>query len=285
MMNTRMREQFRSIKNSLYRVYEESPLLRILQPRRFQAYAIGSAKTGTHSLWAVFQNSYRAAHEAGSDEMIDWILKRERGQVTAEQVTDWIRYRDQKQWLEMDSSQLNFYFLANYVREFPDAKFILTIRDCYTWLNSLLNEQLPSPAKQVGKWSDLKDFDQDTCLFDYGAQEITLKEKGFHPLEFYFADWAHRIQHTREIVPQEKLLILRTDQLSNRIPQIAEFLGIPLESLAQERSHGYKRLKKEDFVSGIERSYFQSKADQHCTLLMQEFFPEIRSANDVLDKN
>jgi hypothetical protein len=283
-MNTGIKEQFRSIKKSLYRLYEESPLIRILHPRRFHAYAIGSAKTGTHSLWTLFQNSYRAAHEIGSDEMIDWILKKERGEVTATQVTEWIRKRDQKLWLEMDSSQLNFYFLADYISEFPEAKFILTIRDCYTWLNSLLNEQLPSPTKQVGKWSDLKAFDQDTCPFDYGSEEITLKEKGFHPLEFYFADWARRIQKTREIVPPEKLLILRTDQLSYKIPEIAEFLRIPLEGLSQERSHAYKRLQKEDFVSGIDRSYFQRKADQYCTLLMQEFFPEIRSADDVLDR-
>ena len=118
-------------------------------PRRFRAYGVGMTKTGTHSLAAIFSR-FRSAHEARHEAMLAAILDRASNHITAEQQASFLEERDRSLDLEMDVSQLNYFVLENLLALFADAKFILTIRDCYTWLDSLINHQLGRSAS--GNW-------------------------------------------------------------------------------------------------------------------------------------
>ena len=53
-----------------------------------------------------------------------------------------VHRRDKALWLEMEASAFNVHVLDLLVQEFPHARFILTIRDCYSWVDSALNHQL-----------------------------------------------------------------------------------------------------------------------------------------------
>ena len=101
-------------------------------PRRFHAYGVGMAKSGTHSLAAVFQN-YRAMHEPQHEQMLHAILAADQGSFSADERIEFLTGRDRKLQLEIDVSQLNYFFLPELVALFPAAMFILTMRDCDPW--------------------------------------------------------------------------------------------------------------------------------------------------------
>src|SRR5437764_6285308 len=63
-------------------------------PRRLRAYCVGTAKSGTHSLGAIFERSYAAEHEAKHRPMIQAVLDRAAGKMDDAQAEEFIRRRD-----------------------------------------------------------------------------------------------------------------------------------------------------------------------------------------------
>ncbi len=64
------------------------------------------------------------------------------GDLTDTQARDILRGLDRRMWLELNSSWINYFLLEMLIDEYPQAKFIFTIRDCYSWLDSILNQLL-----------------------------------------------------------------------------------------------------------------------------------------------
>ena len=50
--------------------------------------------------------------------------------------------RDRDRWLELDSSALNYFFLDIFVDRFPESRFVLTLREPLSWLDSVFNQFL-----------------------------------------------------------------------------------------------------------------------------------------------
>ena len=59
-----------------------------------------------------------------------------------DEFVDYICHRDERLGLEFDSSWVNYFIIGHLVYAFPDAKFILLVRDCYTWVESIVNHML-----------------------------------------------------------------------------------------------------------------------------------------------
>ena len=73
-------------------------------PRTFQAYCVGHAKSGTASMYGLFNRDYRAAHEPDRSELLKMILLEAEGAIQDDQFGDYLRKRDQRLGLEFDSS-------------------------------------------------------------------------------------------------------------------------------------------------------------------------------------
>lgn len=104
------------------------------QKRR--VFCIGAPKTGTHSIAAMFEDTVLAAHEPEPDYAISLILEYWSGKITKANFHDAVRQRVERLNLTIDSSTINLFLLEPLVQDFSNSYFILTIRDCYTWLNS-----------------------------------------------------------------------------------------------------------------------------------------------------
>lgn len=254
----------------------------IVHSRRFQAFGVGMAKSGTNSIAGIFTRQYRVDHEPEGELMIRKIMAHRNGHLSQNQITRFLRKRDRRLWLEFDSSVLNFFVLSILIEEFPEAKFILTIRDCYSWLDSIINHQLGRELPRF--WIPFLSFWFRPDKFRHSPQERAFAEQGLYPLDCYLTRWAEHNWQVIDTVPESRLLIIRTDEIVKQIPVIANFLGIPAESLNPQKSHLYKAPKRFNMLSRINRDFLDRSVNTHCGELMKRFFPEIGCYEDVLNK-
>lgn len=252
---------------------------RLTYKRKSRLYCIGTAKSGTHSIDSMFDNTIRTQHEAESTLTINKIIEILEGKLNDKEISSFITRRDRRLCLDVDSSQLNF-FLKNYLlNEFSDARFLLTIRDCYSWLDSFINDSL---RRSVGnEWIRLRELRFRTETFSHPKEEAFLKERGLYTLDGYLSYWAYHNNKVITEVPENKLLIVKTNEITKRAYDIAKFAGISPESVRTDKSHAFKNESKFNVLKDIDESYLESKVDQHCSTLMKQFFPDIHSIRDA----
>jgi hypothetical protein len=229
------------------------------------------AKSGTHSLASLFERHYRAAHEADSGQLIDAILLHASMRWSDADLRDYLRQRDARFRLEVDSSQLNFFILDELLDMLPQARFILTIRDCVSWLDSLINHSLsrtPSPA-----WRRLRDHRFATPRRPHPVEEHALAGRGLYTLDGYLRYWARHNATVIERVPAERLLVVKTHDIAARCADIAGFLGVPPATLEPAVAHSNRARQRHDVLSKLPVCHLALKVQQHCGPLMQRFFP------------
>src|SRR5687767_10816826 len=110
--------------------------------RRAHLYCVGTGKSGTHSVVSMFSKSVRAPHESEATVLMEKFLAWKSGDLDQTQFRQWLVARDRRLALEVDSSNLNRDILPFLLREFRDARFLLTIRDCYSWCDSFMNHRV-----------------------------------------------------------------------------------------------------------------------------------------------
>jgi hypothetical protein len=246
-------------------------LLPLLRPRRIHAYCVGTPKSGTTTVGAMFEEHYYAEHEPALEEALEKIFAQAEGRLSAQQMSAYVSERDRRLWLEMDASNLNYYFIDDLVK-FADARFILTIRDCYTWtesqFNQILNRHNPDNALLL-RFDQLRFGTADPV---HAPEEMVLKEHGLYRLEGYLSYWARHNRKIIDAVPKERLLVIRTHELSQSIERIAAFLGIAPDTIAQSQ-HANKVKHGHGLLYQIDRNFLEALVEKHCRRLMDEFFP------------
>lgn len=248
------------------------PLRARYQPRRFHAYCIGSVKSGTHSIAGMFASHYRAAHEAESAEFIDAIIASSRGILPASTCQRFLKQRDLRLWLELEASHLLAYLLPELLETFPDARYILTIRDCYSWLDSYINQLYY--RGNGAHWKRFSEWRYPAEQHLYAPEEKILAAHGLCPLDLYLALWKEHNEHVLRLVPAERLLIIRTHEILDSAPQLAEFLDIPVKHLDVSRGHSYQARGKSNVLYQIDRDFLAHRFQRHCQEFMSRFFPE-----------
>ena len=196
------------------------------------------------------------------------------------ELREWIRARDRQLALEVDSSWFNVLILDFLAGEFPDARFVLTIRDCYSWLNSEFKRVLHNPSPEPQR-IQMRKFLYGRENADYSPEEQVLKETGLYPLDGYLARWSAHNDKVLAAIPKERLLVVRTDQIGQRAYEIAVFAGLPRHTVRLNRTCEYQNPVQRQIISEIDRDFLEGKVGQHCRPLMNRFFPEIKKLDDV----
>ena len=246
--------------------------------RRFQAYGIGMAKTGTTSLHAIFNLNYRSAHQPEYSRLISKNIAFAHGEIDKKEFTNYIKRRDRRLSLEMDSSHLNGFIIDILVAEFKAAKFILTIRDCYSWLDSLLNHNLSARKIQIDSqpknWGR---FIHERDQFKHAKAEQILADKELYTLDGYLSHYKERHNKILQTVPPDRLLIIKTSEINQSIQKMAQFLNIPLESLpVRVRANVRKQEYKYNLLAQLDRDFVREKVKFYCQDWMCQYFPEVK---------
>jgi hypothetical protein len=237
--------------------------------RKFRGYCVGSVKSGTTSVATLFRN-YRSAHEFNWREATRVIADHKTGVISEQALIDFLHQRDAAN-LDMDSASFNFNYAPQLAREFPDARFLVTIRDCYSWLDSLLNMLL---RIEVKGW-----------MLDYLGRTfgIHLRPETLSPdalpaalpslLDGLLKYWstAHGVL---DRLPPSRSLVIETGKLSDSLEEIARFFSIPVDTLApRQDAHSHRGLGKADLLGRCRRGLLEEKVEEHCGVLMRRHFP------------
>lgn len=254
--------------------------------RRFRAYNVGRPKTGTTSVAHIFSN-YRSRHEFKSFDMKRLIGRHIRGEVSDTELRTFVLQRDSLGGLEMDSSSFNHYYLDILVAEFPWAKYVFTIRDCYSWVDSVTNFALMKRRRYAddGAGFDAYMVDEDRHFYS----TLDRMDFGFPPgkkmdreqmvaalpdyIDAMLTSWTDVNGRILSLLPPENSLILRTHEITSRLDDLARFIGVPRETLNAARAHSRKGTKIIEPLRNHDPGFLMRKFEQHCGPLMERFFP------------
>ncbi len=249
--------------------------------RRTRLYCVGTGKSGTHSITSMFSKGVRAGHEPEAVPLMEAFLAWKNGRMDKAQFTQWLRDRDRRLALEVDSSTLNRDILDILLVAFPDARFVLTIRDCYSWCNSHINHALRFRQKTNPLWREIPKWRMGSEVFEHAPEERLLKEQGLASLHFHFRHWAWHNAGVIEQVPPARLLVVRTDEIGKRAFEIAEFAGLPRRVVRVDRTHEFRNPTRQNILAQLDPQFVESAVEKHCRALMSRFFPEIKSLRDA----
>jgi hypothetical protein len=248
-----------------------------LLPRQ-RLYGIGMGKSGTHALASLFKG-IAVAHEPEAEPLIRTILDHVSGHCGWEALDALVRDRDARLNLVVDVSNVNIFIVDLLMRIDPDARFVLTIRDCYSWLNSFLNHYLRvNPTATWRAFAEYR-FRKDDAA--YPPAEHILEKNGLYQLEGYLGYWHAHLSKAIEAVPPSRLFVVRVNEIGVRASEIAAFAGFDVGTVDPSRINEFRNPKKCRIIEEIPRAHLLEQVDRHCRSLMQQFFPEIRTPMDA----
>lgn len=254
--------------------WRKSAVFRRAYPRKFRLYGVGVGKSGTHSLAAIFSR-HHAAHEANFYRTAELSLRIREGE-SGPEIDRVIRERDERLFLEMESSHLLCELVPALVRLYPEARFILPLREPYAWLESALNQKIRVQHRPLPP-AVPKLYAHRTGPVSTAPEEAAIAALGISSLDGlmgYYGKTAHSILAA---VPAERLMVIRTQDISKRLPEIATFAGVPVESLKAEAAHQYKGVVKANLLQSIPRPYLKAIVERHAGSLIDRYFPETRA--------
>lgn len=243
-------------------------------------FGAGPPKSGTHSIEGIFRRNYRAGHEPRRARLIEIVLAWEYGWIDAETRRALFLEQVRGMRLEVIASHHMVHFIDLIRDELPEARVVLTVRNCYAWLDSICNHELNRITGM--RLSSLRDMRYGRGRFVHGPKEQVLRELGLYTLDGYLSYWKWHLHQVMREMPRDRLMVVRTCDLPHRIGEIADFAGVPVETLSEDRSHEYKARKKHHVLERIDRAFLEAKVARHAGELMAEYFPEIRSLEDAV---
>ena len=251
----------------------------IAESQRVKAFCVGQAKSGTASLVGLLSAKYRAAHEPEREELLGMILRESHADFSEYDFREYLVERDDRLDLEYDVAWANQFIVGHLLPVFPTAKFIVLIRDCYTWLQSvlghLISRDVPSDVLAFLEWWFKPE------RYPYSHHDRPLEEYGLYSIASYLHAWNHHINVCTASIPPERRLLLRTHELALSHSKLAGFLEIPLESIDSDNGHLNRSTWVETIESLVGRSYLDEMVHSICGDNMACYFPEIGSAEDV----
>jgi hypothetical protein len=249
--------------------------LRGQPPRRFHALGLGTPKSGTMSLAKIFELNFRAKHEAEFLNVLQLLAGVHSGSGSRQAQRAELKRRDNRLHLEMEASSLLSEFSDLFPSLFPEAKYVLTVRDCYSWLDSTLNSAMNernADGSPNTRWSRIL-FQPEA--FGYSRYDEPLRIRGLFPLDAYLKFWARTNSHILSNIPSSKLLVVRTFELKEQIGSIANFLGVPALLLDDKASHKNSTEHKHGICAELDPRYLKDQFDAHCSELMSQFYPDM----------
>jgi len=226
------------------------------------------------------RNGFRTDHEPLN---YDFIPRLASGTFrSSDRCARYLRERDVLLNLEAESSHFLFEVAPTLAEIFPDARFICTLRDCFSWLESVLNREAASDTRgQYPYWLLWNK------RFTRGRTARTLLENGRlgerpceDTLRSYFRYWAYHYHVVESQVPDDRLLLGRTSELEAELPRISAFLELekPLRAVEPQNTGSRKLVR----LGEMDVDRLTAIADEVCGPTMERHFPEIRHASDAV---
>ncbi|MDG3088285.1 sulfotransferase [Vibrio hannami] len=238
-----------------------------LRTRKAHIYCIGAAKTGTTSIAQMYNGALRTAHEPNVEQTTQMVMDYLSGGINKEKCREMLISRDRKLNLELESSHPLGYLAPFLMDAFPKAKFIVTVREPHSWLASRLNFHL---NRKPDEWADYRDFIWSRHHQGYSEEEFCLEEKGLYSLSAYLKQYSEQYQIIFDAIPESRMLVIKTNELSDMTNELGHFIGIKDECIAAV--HTNKMRVPESIYDQLPKDFIVEKIEHHCGWLVNRFF-------------
>lgn len=244
-----------------------------------KAFCAGQAKSGTASLAALLAANHRAAHEPEREKLLEIILRESRGEVSESAFRSYLLARDKRLNLQYDIAWGNQFIIGHLLTVFPDARFIVLVRDPYTWLQSIcghvVSRNIPPDVRAFLDWWFRPD------LYPHTQHDRALERLGVYSVAAYLNAWNRHVTVCTEVIPPGRRLILRTHDLSQSHQELANFLRIPTESLNIRDAHINRGTWQGPMESLVDRCYLSEMVNSIACNMMRHYFPDVASVDDA----
>ena len=241
--------------------------------RRFRIYNVGIAKTGTQSVAGIFAN-YRSLHEYLFANTVEAIAQHASGALSHAAFRDFIRWRDSVARLDVDSSSYNAFYVDILAQEFTDAQFIFVLRDCWSWLDSMLNMVLRiGPSMPSWMLEHCRVILGPHLLPDLAQRPTQLSERLPALVDAGLRYWSSANRFVLEALPPQRSLVVRTAELSDSLPRLADFIGIPAATLRTDLRHVHRGPQRFHTLQQVDRAVLLVRYESDCADLMDTYFP------------
>lgn len=220
---------------------------RVLQPRRFQLYGVGAPKSGTHSVARMFEGQYRASHEGHPTVSVD-LLARRRAGLSGDQLRAELLVRDARVWAECESASFLAWFVDELGVMFPDASFVVPVRDCRSWVDSVIDQHRNHSSREP--------FLTLRRLY-FGERPSTpgdegLPAHGHRPLENFVSYWRDHHEFLLRHLDDDRSLWVWLPELASSRPRLERLIGAPIHDAAGGRAHAYRAPEKHRTLDRLE---------------------------------
>lgn len=216
------------MSNILYKIRNK------IRGRRTHTFCVGAAKTGTTSLAEIMSQALRSAHEPLVEKTNNLVINYLSGKIKDKEVASELVKRDTELFLEFESSHQLGYLAPIIATTFPESNFVITIREPEKWLKSRLNFHHEKKPKE---WEEYRNFIWNRHKVDYHKCEQVLKDRGLFPLQTYLSQYVEQYQYVFDNISEDRLLVVRTEEIDTSLDVIAEFSNIPKAQLHAVRSN------------------------------------------------
>ena len=239
------------------------------KPRRFHCYCVGAAKTGTTSIASSFSKAYSVKHEPEVKQTNRLIINFLEGNISKKELQASLVKRDRKLWLEMESAHPLGYISGILADTFPDALFIVTLREPLSWLRSRLNYHHKT---HPSSWAEYRNYFWVQRHKGFADEELSLQHYGLCSLNTYLSQYADHYCRVLTEAPEEKRILILTSEINDKLSDIAKFLGTSPHRLIA--SHSKKSENKIKPLDDIDDGFVKERIMYHCGDLISQFFPE-----------
>ena len=254
------------------RAAQQLGLMPWLIPRRTDICCCGLSKTGTHSIAGLFQ-AYRTEHHPDSRIRLELAIGLLQNKLDEDEIAKLLRRRDRALWLEMESSTLAGILVRPLARACPRKRFVLTVRDVYSWCDSWFDHNINLPAHPG--FQNLDRIRLHPESFPVTPYDRPLKDRSFFSLAAYFSLWSQHTRHVLDSLPADRLLIVRTHELLASLPKIATFARVPTDSLLSGRGWEFRTERKHRVLAELDAGYVHETAERYSGEMMERLFGDI----------
>ena len=214
-------------------------------------------------------DSYRAAHEVDLARLERLATAAFTGELEAdsERARAELRRRSRRFHLDVDVAGLLSPFAGTLARLYLDAKFILLIRDCFSWLDSRIEKNIGNPGHVSSAIYAARYMRQ---VDPFQREEAALRDAGMLPIASYLRAWAEVSEGVLRDVPADRLLVVRTEDLDQSAGVLARFAGVPEHRVTP--AHANHRSSRRGLLADVPPSFVVAQAREHCSGLMARYW-------------
>lgn len=195
---------------------------------------------------------------------------------------EYLLNRDKELQLELEASHYLHYVTKDLAEIFPNSRFILTLRDPMSWIESEINQNIFTSTAINPIWRELEAFRYAQYDISRSQKEKNLFQyKNVWPIEAYFKYWSSHITTVIKNIPKDRMKIIPIWNLQKELTNITSFLFpvIIKNNIELKKINSGAGRRFIDLYKLVDRRYVEKLMLKNCEKVINEltqFIPKFK---------